>query len=302
MTAQGIPRDDSHLCSRRSWSSAGAAVAGTPQISFSARSNSSACASVAVAIASSVSFKQDVGYSFASNGQHSEGEIASRTDGSLAGSSSQSTRVPSGMLTGARNRSGDRTHGQSVCAARLASAGHDRDCRRTRPQIAHHHHISPQVTITRKGHAFDGQNLAAIGSLSRRGVLFVLVSLPDGSRSLIPAKWTDWEGNGFEDSVSSDHSTAANHLARLYDLLHLRKVLDAVQSRLDQRALPVERPDATETCAFQSSQSAAGDLDPSSRIDRLGRHRRDLAPDSVGSSCAPHRPDAGCRAREGGTR
>ena len=173
---------------------------------------------------------------------------------------------------------------------------------RTRPQIAHHHHIPPQVTIVRKGHAFDGQNLAAIGSLSRRGVLFVLVSLPDGSRSLIPAKWTDWEGKGFEDSVSSDHSTTANHLARLNDLLHLRKVLDAVQSRLDQRALPVERPDATETCAFQSSQSAAGDLDPGSRIDRLGRHRRDLAPDSVGSSCAPHRPDAGRRAQEGGTR
>ena len=54
------------------------------------------------------------------------------------------------------------------------------------------------MTIARKGHAFDGQNLAAIGSLRRRGVLFALVSLPDGSRSLIPAKWTDWEGKGLE--------------------------------------------------------------------------------------------------------
>jgi hypothetical protein len=118
------------------------------------------------------------------------------------------------------------------------------------------------VTIVRKGHAFDGQNLAAIGSRSRCGVLFVLVSLPDGSRSFVPAKRTDWEGNGFEGSVSFDHDTATNHLARLYDLIHLRKVLDAVQSRLDQRALSVERHDATETCAFQSSQSAARDLRP----------------------------------------
>ena len=182
-----------------------------------------------------------------------------------------------------------------------AEAGHA-SCRRTRPQTAHHHHIPPQVTIVRKGHAFDGQNLTAIGSLSRRGVLFVLVSLPDGSRSLIPAKWTDWEGNGFEDSVPSDHDTAANYLARLHDLLHLRKVLDAVQSRLDQRALPVERHDATETCDLQSSSSAAGALSARSRIDRLGRHRRDFASDGAGDSCAPHRPDVCRGARERGSR
>ena len=145
------------------------------------------------------------------------------------------------------------------------------------------------MTIVRKGHAFDGQDLPAIGSLSRRGVLFVLVSLPDGSRSLIPARWTDWEANGFADPVSSDNDTAANHLARLHDLLHLRKVLDAVQSRLDQQALPVEHHDATETCAFQSSESlpetpapgrastAWDDIDETSRLTALAVLARIIA-------------------------
>ena len=178
------------------------------------------------------------------------------------------------------------------------SVDRGRSSAKKRPQITHHHQIPPRVTIIRKGHAFDGQSLAAISSLFRRGILFVLVSLPDGSRSLIPARWTDWDGCA--DPLSSDHDLAAGYLARLHDLLHLRKVLHALQSQLDQGVLPMERHDATDTWAFQSSQSAAGDLNARSPINRLGRHRRDLAPDSAGGSRAPHRRDAGRRAGEGG--
>ena len=49
------------------------------------------------------------------------------------------------------------------------------------------------MTITRERHPFEGQSLAVISSIRRRGVLLVLVVLPDGSRSLIPADWTDWK-------------------------------------------------------------------------------------------------------------
>ena len=48
------------------------------------------------------------------------------------------------------------------------------------------------MTITRERHPFEGRALAFIGSTRRRGVLFVLACLPDGSRALIPAQWTDW--------------------------------------------------------------------------------------------------------------
>jgi len=48
------------------------------------------------------------------------------------------------------------------------------------------------VTITRERHPFEGRALAVISRIRRRGVLFVLACLPDGSRALIPAQWTDW--------------------------------------------------------------------------------------------------------------
>ncbi|MET4754417.1 hypothetical protein [Bradyrhizobium sp. RT11b] len=53
-----------------------------------------------------------------------------------------------------------------------------------------HRDIPDSLTITRERHAFEGQSLAVISSIRRRGVL-VLVVLPDGRRSLIPANWTD---------------------------------------------------------------------------------------------------------------
>ena len=86
------------------------------------------------------------------------------------------------------------------------------------------------MTITRERHAFEGQSLVAISSIRRRGVLLVLVALPDGSRSLIPAEWTDWSLEA--DRTPADDGGDADHdLGKLGDLLHLRKVIDALSGR-----------------------------------------------------------------------
>ena len=158
------------------------------------------------------------------------------------------------------------------------------------------------MTIVRKAHAFDGQSLAAIGTIRRRGVLFVLVSLPDGNRSLIPAEWTDWDEPGRDHSLSPDHDITANCFARLHDLLQLRKVLDALQSRLGQPALPMERRDAANTLVSRSPGSTVKDVDTQTRFNRLGRHRRGIALESAGDSDASHRPDACRRSGERGKR
>ena len=63
---------------------------------------------------------------------------------------------------------------------------------RKRRHKTHLHDHPDYVTIIRERHAFKGQTLAVISSIKRRGVLLVLVILPNGSRSLIPASWTDW--------------------------------------------------------------------------------------------------------------
>ena len=87
------------------------------------------------------------------------------------------------------------------------------------------------MTITRERHAFEGQSLAVISSIRRRGVLLVLVVLPDGSRSLIPANWTDWSTEQARRTPADDANDGAHDLGRLGDLLHLRKVIDALYGR-----------------------------------------------------------------------
>jgi len=84
------------------------------------------------------------------------------------------------------------------------------------------------VTITRKRHAFEGQALAVIGTLRRRGIHYLLTVLPDGSRSLIPASWTDWKVEPLGGTPPSDADEAVHDLGRLGDLLHLRKLVDAL--------------------------------------------------------------------------
>ena len=88
------------------------------------------------------------------------------------------------------------------------------------------------MTITRERHPFERRSLAVISSIRRGGVLFLLVSLPDGSRSLIPAEWTDWnEGHaGGARSLPGD-DTAPRSLGRLADLLRLRHLVDALRGR-----------------------------------------------------------------------
>lgn len=49
------------------------------------------------------------------------------------------------------------------------------------------------VTITRSRHPFEGQRLVQLGQMRRHGRLELLLVLPDGSKRLIPAEWTDLE-------------------------------------------------------------------------------------------------------------
>ena len=55
------------------------------------------------------------------------------------------------------------------------------------------------------------------------GLQFVLI-LPDGSKSLIPADWTDFNN-------TSDGSQALELVGSLDDLLHLRRLVDALLRR-----------------------------------------------------------------------
>src|SRR5437867_12696200 len=98
--------------------------------------------------------------------------------------------------------------------------------RRKRPQTTHHRDIPDSLTITRERHAFEGQSLAVISSIRRRGLLLALVVLPDGSRPLIPAHWTDWNAEQARRTPATD-PRGAHHLPRLGHLPHLRTIIAA---------------------------------------------------------------------------
>ena len=63
-----------------------------------------------------------------------------------------------------------------------------------------------------------------MGWMRRRGALDLLLVLPDGSRSLVPAGWTDLEGVA--------QPPAAGALGCVEDLLAARRVLDGLLERV----------------------------------------------------------------------
>ena len=78
--------------------------------------------------------------------------------------------------------------------------------------------------MVRARHPLEGRCLELLGFSHRRGVLHLLLVLPDGSRSLIPAAWTDLEAAGAE----ADDGV----LASLEDLLGVRRVLEPLLERV----------------------------------------------------------------------
>ena len=91
--------------------------------------------------------------------------------------------------------------------------------------------------------------MPVMGTVKRRGVLLLLAVLPDGSRSLIPASWTDWKAVEVTDERSNsgtEHRKAC--LAPLTDLLHARAIVDAL---LGRGSIPNQSPPPMRRVAMQ---------------------------------------------------
>ena len=118
-------------------------------------------------------------------------------------------------------------------------------CRR---KTRHTTHVEvPQfVKIIRPHHPFEGQSLEVFGRLHRQGRLRLILVLPDGSRSLVPADWTDLPGR--QAVAAGEPSTQAALFGTVADLLQARTLIDALLRRLSlsreesQRAAEPELP------------------------------------------------------------
>ena len=62
--------------------------------------------------------------------------------------------------------------------------------------------------------------------------MYLVLILPDGSKSMVPAEWTDFALPTQPERTSSAAPTLPPTIGTLEDLLHARAVVDALLSRL----------------------------------------------------------------------
>ncbi|MET4323766.1 hypothetical protein ABIC02_007557 [Bradyrhizobium sp. RT5a] len=140
--------------------------------------------------------------------------------------------------------------GSAILCATIRSSHSCRPSRKTTRKTTHHHahHLDDypdQVTIVRSRHPFEGSALNVLGWCHRRGELHLTLVLPDGTRALVPAAWTDLPiAQHFP--RASPQCTRAAFLASHAELLHARTIVDALLRQLDaaHTVLPPESEDS----------------------------------------------------------
>jgi hypothetical protein len=79
--------------------------------------------------------------------------------------------------------------------------------------------------MTRPRHPLQGKSLPVLGGMRRHGAVELLLVLPDGSKSLVPAAWTDAEPSG---TVGAG---VVATLGSLTDLLHVCELIAELMQR-----------------------------------------------------------------------
>lgn len=132
------------------------------------------------------------------------------------------------------------------------------------------------ATIVRRGHPFEGRSLAVFGWMRKHGRVELCLVLPDGSKSLIPAAWTDID-------AGPEPEAGAGTLGSLVDLLHARAVVDglihraAAVSAKDAGQPTEEIPHATDLATGRADHSIAGRVG-AARSRRSGRDGGGVGP------------------------
>ena len=171
--------------------------------------------------------------------------------------------------------------------APLGAEVHAGSNRRNVRHTTHHQDFPERVTIVRARHPFEGQSLAVLGSVHRKGQWLLLLVLPDGSKSLIPADWTD-----LACPAQSLAPPPIATLGTLEDLLHARAVIDALLSRL----APTTREDGHSPATKESALARK----KSKPLRSSARRRRRLGKPARGTPGSGD-PNPGATYRPGGS-
>ena len=94
------------------------------------------------------------------------------------------------------------------------------------------------MTITRRHHPLEGKTLEIFSHIHRHGCLQLILVRPDGTRSMVPAHWTDLNAQpGKQAPDGQEHSTPRPEtIGSPSDLLRTRTIVDALLRRGDSSA------------------------------------------------------------------
>lgn len=141
------------------------------------------------------------------------------------------------------------------------------------------------VRVTRPRHPLAGRRLQVIGAMCRLGRDELLVVLPDGSKTLIPAAWTDRDVTAVNEDKALDQGTAI--LASPPELLAAGGLVAGLCARADAgrgqaaRKSPCEEDDRAACAAEFDARTDPGATTGSDRVaarDGGGRRDQDSGP------------------------
>src|SRR5688500_2158212 len=118
------------------------------------------------------------------------------------------------------------------------------------------------VIVTRARHPLEGQSLQVLGRQRRRGAMALLVVLPGGSKTWMPASWTDLQAT----CAASEPAVGS-----LSDLLHAVALVSALLPRLEEegkqtaRHPPCQEDDRAACTTEFAAGAGAGATDGSAR-------------------------------------
>jgi len=149
------------------------------------------------------------------------------------------------------------------------------------------------VMVTRPRHPLVGRRLQVVGAMRRLGRDELLVVLPDGSKTLIPAAWTDGDTTVASQDRAREQGAAV--LAGPAELLAAREVVAGLCARADAgggqaaRKSPCEEDDRAACAAEFDARTDPGATTGGDRVAaRGGGRRRDQDP---GPADRPRRRD-----------
>jgi len=92
-----------------------------------------------------------------------------------------------------------------------------------------HIEAPPSVKITRPHHPLNGKELKVFGQARRKGILHLILILPDDSHAYIPVAWTDLQT---EHDDAKESGPTSLTVASCHDLMRARVVVDSLLRRM----------------------------------------------------------------------